>query len=267
MCDRSKYRDIFSLKNKTAFILGGHGLLGIEITKAISAYDAKTVVLDVNDHDNEAFDNVSYKYFDCSSLEKIEEKLLKIINEEGCPDIFVNCSYPRTSDWSKNTFQDISLKSYQKNIDIHLNSYVWTARLLANKMVDVQKEGSIIQLGSIYGILGQDLTVYEGTDMKENMTYSIIKGGITNLTRQMASYYGRFGIRVNTISLGGITGPVAEKSKAQSPKFIEQYNTKVPLGRMGKPSEAAKVVLFLASDAASYITGSTLAVDGGWAIV
>ena len=137
-------------------------------------------------------------------------------------------------------------------------------------MIDMVKskiKGSIINLNSIYGLLGQDLKIYEKTAMKENMTYSIIKGGITNLTRQMASYYGRHKIRVNTISLGGITGPVAEKSNSQNPIFINQYNKKVPLGRLGEPSEAASAVLFLASDAASYITGATLMVDGGWTAI
>jgi NAD(P)-dependent dehydrogenase (short-subunit alcohol dehydrogenase family) len=262
-----EYKSIFSLSNKTAFILGGQGLLGTEITKAVSAYDAKTIVLDVNEDDNCDLDDYIYKYFDCTDLDSMEGNINSIIDKEGCPDIFINCSYPRTSDWVTNTFEDISLQSYQKNIDIHLNSFAWIARLIANKIVDANKEGSIIQLGSIYGVLGQDLTVYEGTDMKENMTYSIIKGGITNLTRQMASYYGRHKIRVNTISLGGITGPVAEKNSSQNPIFINQYNKKVPLGRLGEPSEAASAVLFLASDAASYITGATIMVDGGWTAI
>ena len=116
-------------------------------------------------------------------------------------------------------------------------------------------------------MLGQDLIVYEGTDMKENMTYSAIKGGVINLTRQMASYYGKYGVRVNTICPGGITGPVANKSSAQPQKFIDSYSYKTPLKRLGKPEEIAAATLFLASDAASYITGSTVMVDGGWSIV
>ena len=91
------------------------------------------------------------------------------------------------------------------------------ARLVAEEMVNNNKKGSIIQLGSIYGILGQDLTMYEGSEMKENMSYSVIKGGITNLTRQMASVYGKHGIRVNTICPGGII------NMKQSSKFVEKY--------------------------------------------
>ena len=257
----NEYSDIFSLNNRTAFIVGGNGLLGFEITKAISTYDAQAIVLDINEKLNNDLDKTIYRNFDCSNLDSIETALNDIINEYGCPDIFINCSYPRTKDWSNSSFKDISLKSFQKNIEIHLNSYVWLAKIIANQMVNNKREGSIIQLGSIYGILGQDLTIYEGTEMTENMAYSVIKGGIINLTRQMAAYYGRSGIRVNSICPGGII------DGKQNKKFIKQYSKKVPLNRLGNASEVASAVLFLASDAASYITGSTLVVDGGWTAI
>jgi len=255
------YSGIFSLKNQTVFIIGGQGLLGSEITKAIASYHAKVIVLDINEKQKYNFDNVFYKYFDCSILENIETALKEIIGEFGCPDIFINCSYPQTEDWIDNSFKDISLKSFKKNIDIHLNSYSWLSRSIANHMVDFVKEGNIIQLGSIYGLIGQDLNIYDGTKMKENMSYSIIKGGITNLTRQMASYYGRYGIRINTIAPGGIA------DSTQNRRFVEQYNKKVPLGRLGDASEIASTTLFLASGASSYITGATVVVDGGWSII
>ena len=258
---KNQYSDIFSLKNRTAFIVGGQGLLGLEITKAISSYNAKTIVLDINEQRDNNLDNIIYKYFDCSNLDNIEIALNDIIEEFGCPDIFINCSYPRTKDWAKNSFEGIFLKSFRKNIDIHLNSYAWLARLIANHMVKSEKKGTIIQLGSIYGVLGQDLTVYEGTEMEENMSYSVIKGGITNLTKQMASYYGRYKIRVNTLCPGGVA------DMKQESKFIELYSKKVPLGRLGDASEVASAALFLASDASSYITGSLLVVDGGWTAV
>jgi len=149
-----------------------------------------------------------------------------------------------------------------------MNSCAWLARLAAEAMsTRGKKDGSIIQLGSIYGIVGQDLTVYEGTEMHENMTYAAIKGGITSLTRQMASYYGKFNIRVNTISPGGLAGHVAGKSDSQNPIFVEQYSNKTPLKRLGRAEEVASTALFLASDAASYITGSIVMVDGGWTAI
>jgi NAD(P)-dependent dehydrogenase (short-subunit alcohol dehydrogenase family) len=134
-------------------------------------------------------------------------------------------------------------------------------------MVKKNIKGSIINLNSIYGLLGQDLSIYEKTSMRENMPYSMIKGGLANLTRQMASYYGRFGVRVNGICSGGLKGHVAGKSNIQEKQFIKNYEKKVPLKRLGSPEEIANVVTFIASDASSYITGSNVLVDGGWTII
>ena len=100
--------------------------------------------------------------------------------------------------------------------------------------------------------------------MHESMIYAAIKGGITNLTRQMASYYGQFNIRVNTLVPGGLSGHVAGKSDIQNPVFVKQYSQKTPLKRLGRAEEIAPAALFLATDAASYVTGTTLMVDGGW---
>ena len=134
-------------------------------------------------------------------------------------------------------------------------------------MFNFKKEGSIIQLSSIYGIRGQDLNIYEGTNMNENVTYSVIKGGINNLTRQIASYYGKYNIRINSLISGGVKGHIAESKDKQDEIFIKQYSKRTPMKRLGNPSEVASSVLFLASDASSYITGSTLVVDGGWTAV
>ena len=125
-------------------------------------------------------------------------------------------------------------------------------------MVKSKKKGTIVQLSSIYGIVGQDLSIYLGTDMKESMSYSVIKGGINNLTRQMSSFYGKFNIRVNSLCPGGV------KDISQNKLFIKSYNKKVPLKRLAQPSEIAMAALFLSSDASSYITGTMFMVDGGW---
>ena len=154
-----------------------------------------------------------------------------------------------------------------KNVEIHMNSYAWLAKMVAGKMVKNKIKGSIISLNSIYGLLGQDLNIYEKTSMTENMPYTMIKGGLVNLTRQMASYYGRFGVRVNSICPGGLTGHVAGKLNLQEKKFIKNYEKKVPLKRLWNSEEVANVITFIASNAASYVTGSNILVDGGWTII
>ena len=155
----------------------------------------------------------------------------------------------------------------EKNVEIHMNSYAWLARMFAEQMVKNKIKGSIINLNSIYGLLGQDLNIYYKTQMKENMPYSMIKGGLVNLTRQMASYYGRYGIRINSICSGGLKGHVAGKLRYQQKQFVKNYENKVPLKRLGDPDEVANVITFIASDASSYITGSNILVDGGWTTI
>ena len=134
-------------------------------------------------------------------------------------------------------------------------------------MAQSKIKGNIINIGSTYGLLGQDLTVYEKTSMKENMTYSLIKGALVNFTRQMASYYGQFGIRVNNVCSGGLKGHVAGKSSQQEKNFVKNYSKKVPLKRLGEPEEIANVITFIASDAASYVSGANIVVDGGWTVI
>ena len=259
------FLDKVKLTNKKVYILGGFGLIGSKVVTNILSVGAKVIILDIKKKQIQK--NVKYEKFDCSKLKTLEKNFNRIVKKLGCPDVFINCSYPRSKDWDQCSFNKITLKRMTKNIDIHMNSYAWVAKIVAEKMVKNNIKGSIINLNSIYGLLGQDLNIYEKTTMKENMSYSIIKGGLANLTRQMASYYGRFGIRVNSICSGGLKGHVAGHSNFQEKHFIKNYEKKVPLKRLGKPDEVANVITFIASEASSYITGSNILVDGGWTII
>jgi NAD(P)-dependent dehydrogenase (short-subunit alcohol dehydrogenase family) len=269
------YSQKFRLDKKTAFVVGGVGLIGREVSTAFALAGANTLILDMDQAKGEVLVNelsgmglkVSFRIFDSADMGNLESNFSDVQDEFGTPGVFINCSYPRTDDWGKSSFREVTLKSFRENVDMHMNSYAWLARLAAESMIAEGRSGSIIQLGSIYGILGQDLTVYEGTEMDENMTYAAIKGGITNLTRLMASYYGQFNIRVNTLVPGGLSGHVAGKSDNQNPVFVKKYSQKTPLKRLGRAEEIASVALFLAADAASYVTGTTLMVDGGWTAV
>lgn len=258
---KEKNNGLLSLNGQNAIIIGGFGLIGSEITKVLLSSGAQVIVLDSTLGKGPKSKDFHQLKFDCADLDNLESSFDLVIEKFGCPDVFINCSYPRTKDWGNSSFNNIKLDSYRNNIDIHLNSYSWLAKLVANKMVLNSIKGSIIQFGSIYGFLGQDLNLYKDTEMKENMTYAIVKGGIINLTRQMASYYGKDGVRVNTICPGGLS------DSKQNSKFVNRYNKKVPMGRMGNAYEIAMATLFLASNASSYITGSTLVVDGGLSIV
>ena len=267
------YLNKFNLKNKYAFILGGMGLIGSHITKAFLDAGCKILILDINKSkaikllNKTKSKNIKFQYFDLSDVDNLENNFEKILKLFGTPDIFINSSYPITADWYNSTFNKNSLKITRQNSDIHLNTYVWTSARIAKAMQKEKINGSIVLLSSIYGLLGQNLSVYGNTKMSENMNYSFIKGGIINHARQMSSYYGQFNIRVNALCPGGVVGHIAGSKLKQNKTFIKNYIKNTPLKRLCKPEEVASSALFLASDASSYITGTTFMVDGGWSAI
>jgi NAD(P)-dependent dehydrogenase (short-subunit alcohol dehydrogenase family) len=123
-----------------------------------------------------------------------------------------------------------------------------------------QGYGNIVNIGSIYGIVAPDFSIYENTAFTMPAAYSAIKGGIINFTKYLANYYANFNIRVNCVSPGGIFNN-------QDINFVKKYETKVPLKKMARPDQVAPSIIFLLSESASYITGHNLIVDGGWTIL
>jgi NAD(P)-dependent dehydrogenase (short-subunit alcohol dehydrogenase family) len=119
----------------------------------------------------------------------------------------------------------------------------------------------------MYGLVAQDSNLYKNTNISENMTYGIIKSATIHFTKQMASYYGKYNIRVNNLVIGGIRGHIKGSKKKQDKNFLRKFNLKVPLKRMGIPEEIPSSVIFLASPASSYITGSNIVIDGGYSII
>ena len=265
---KNKNLDVFSINNKISIILGGSGLIGKEICDFFIKSGSIVHNLDVKKSSKFKHNkNYHFHYFDLKDYHHLEIKLEEILKKIKNVDIFVNCSFPVTDDWKLNNFDQIKLKSFRDNLNFQLVNSSWILKEIANLMKKNKTNGSIVNLGSIYGFLGQDLSVYNNTKMRENIPYSIIKGGVINLTRQMASYYGKYNIRVNTVSPGGILGHVKGSSVKQDKNFIQNYSRKVPLKRLCKSAEVSTVVQFLASDASSYMTGTNLILDGGWSII
>ena len=257
------YPDKFSLKNKIAVVTGGIGLIGKPVSIGLAQAGAKVYVTDINEKEGSKIEK-NYKKsdlklkwikLDITDINSIKTIIKKIIKKDKKIDIWVNCAYPRTSDWS-DKFEDIKYESWKKNVDMHMNGYFICCQQIAEQMKK-QKFGCIINFGSIYGIVGPDFSIYHRSNMTMPAAYSAIKGGIINFTRYLSTYYAKHGIRVNAICPGGIYNN-------QPRTFVKNYEKKTPMGRMGKPEEIAGSVIFLASDAASYITGHILVIDGGW---
>jgi len=243
------------LENKIILLTGGNGLLGSAMIKELKEHGAFVINLDISHKTNENLSNIKC---DITNKESIDHALEIIINKYNKIDGLVNNAYPRTGDWA-NKFEDIKLDSWKKNIDWQLNSYFYISQQVAIQM-SKQKRGSIINIASIYGVNGPDFTVYEGTSMTMPAGYSAIKGGLVNLTRYMASYFGPHQVRVNSVSPGGIFDN-------QNSIFVKNYERKVPLQRMGVPEDIAPSIPFLLSDDSKYITGQNLIIDGGWTAI
>lgn len=270
---QKKYLNKFELRGKKAFILGGCGLLGRKIVEVFLEAQAEVFIIDQNKILGKSLEkkyggkNVKFINYKISNLFKADKEFKKIIKHNGCPDIFINCTYPKTKDWNKSSFKSNKLKNLKENVDLHLNSHTWLSSQICKEMRKRKIRGSVVIFGSIYGLMGQKPNIYKGTNMSENMNYSIIKGGLINFSKQLASYYGKFNIRVNAICPGGIKDSQGKISKKQFKLFSKKYANNCPLNRLGLPEEVATSVLFLASDASSYITGTSFMVDGGWSAV
>jgi NAD(P)-dependent dehydrogenase (short-subunit alcohol dehydrogenase family) len=245
-----------TLENKVIVVTGGNGLLGSSIIKEIRGNGAICINSDIKCEKNlSAFEYTC----DITNKESIKELIKEVVIKFKRIDGWINNAYPRTDDWGKLSFSEESMESWQKNVDLHLCGYALCSQMALNQMKS-QNSGSLINMSSIYGVLGPDFTVYEGTTMNNPSAYAAIKGGIINLTRYLASYYGPFNVRVNSISPGGIFDN-------QNPVFVENYSRKTPMKRMGTPADIAPAAAFLLSDGASYITGQNLVIDGGWSSV
>ncbi|HTK19652.1 MAG TPA: oxidoreductase [Mucilaginibacter sp.] len=243
------------LKNKVIIISGGNGLLGKELIAKISDEGAICVNIDINHETNGSLTQIKC---DITNPKDVKMTVDSVFEKYNRIDGLINNAYPRTKDWGSK-FEDINYQSWQKNVDMQLNSYFYLTQVVSKVMVQ-QKSGVIINMASIYGVVGPDFTVYDGTTLTMPAAYAAIKGGLVNFSRYLASYLGPNNIRVNTISPGGIFDN-------QSDSFVKNYEKKVPMRRMGNPDDISPSAVFLLSDDSKYITGQNIIIDGGWTAI
>ena len=246
-----------NIENKKILIVGSGGLIGKAIIKKLKKKKVKIFTIEKNTKKN--YKNNFYLKSDDAKNQINEFK--KIISEIGKIDIFINCSYPKNKYWKEQTFLKSKYDHFGENLELHLNTYCFFSKLIAQKMKKNKIKGSIINIASIYGVVAQDKNIYINTEIEENISYAPIKSGIIGFTKLLASYYAKYQIRANTVSPGGIL------SKNMSKNFLQNYKKRVPMKRLCQATEVADPIIFLASDSSSYITGINLLVDGGWTAI
>lgn len=245
---------MFDFSAKLIIVTGGTELLGRKIVKKMHSSGAIVICGDVNIDKSDSFSRI----IDITDKDSLRKFILEIINEYGKIDRWINNAYLLTADCG-NKFMDILFQLWRKNVNMQLNGFFICCKLTLEQM-KTQNSGSLINMSSIYGVVGPDFTVYNETEIIVPAAYTAIKGGITTLTNYLASYLCQYNIRVNALSAEGIFDN-------QPIKFVENYNKKVPARRMGKPEDISAAVHFLLTDEASCINGHNLVVNGGWTAI
>lgn len=255
------------LDGKIVVVTGAAGVLGRAFCADIAKSGGIVVLADVNDIAGKLADQINNElsrevaYFrdtDITGISSVKELITFLINKFGRVDALVNSAYPRNQNYGKK-FDDVTYEDFCENVSLHLGGYFLISQLISRVMIK-QNCGIIINLASIYGVVAPRFEIYEGTDMTMPVEYAAIKGAIVNLTRYLAAYLGKWNIRVNCISPGGVYDN-------QPPEFVKRYTQHVLLGnRMAAVEDIAGILLFLLREESGYITGQNIIADGGWSL-
>ena len=267
----TKTSDLFSLSGKVVLVTGGAGLLGQVFCQAFADSEAQVAVVDIDQPAAKSLaDAVSKKSgqkvsgFGCdiTSPESVAHMVAAVVSDFGRIDVLVNNAASKGSNLDEffKPFEEYSLRTWREVMSVNLDGLFLVAQAIGKQM-KLQGGGSIIQTSSIYGVVAPDQRIYEGSEyngrpINSPAVYSASKAAVVGLTSYLSTYWADSGIRVNSLTPGGI-------SSGQNKTFDDKYSNRVPLGRMGKASELTGALIYLASDASSYVTGQNLIVDGG----
>jgi NAD(P)-dependent dehydrogenase (short-subunit alcohol dehydrogenase family) len=266
------YKKLFDLAGKTAIVTGGIGILGKQFCSILAEFGANVAVVDIQHQlaidfatelEAQFGQNMKGFYCDVTNPESVEKMVQDVVATFGRIDILHNNAAGKSNNLSQffAPFEEYDLEQWNQIMDINIGGMFLVAKYVGKFMAEQNQGGSIIQTSSIYGILGPDNRIYEGSYYLDHQintpaVYAASKSAVVGLTKYLATYWADKGIRVNTITPGGI-------ESGQNDIFKQKYSNRIPLQRMGKPHEIAGALLYLASGASSYVTGQNIIVDGG----
>ena len=253
---------LFNLDRRTALVTGASGYLGHSMSQALAEAGARVIVSSRRKKNAESvakqLKGIEEGKHLGIELDQMNESSLntgfdELIRQAGSLDILVNNGhFPLADDWTQ-----VTGDKFQQQFG-NATAYFLLARRLRDWSVEHNRPASIIMLGSMYGVVGSYPDAYEGVCPASPVAYHALKGGIIHMTRHLAVYWAQDGIRVNCLSPGPFPSPEASRV------MVDRLCAKSPMGRMGIPEELKGAIVFLASDASSYMTGQNLIIDGGW---
>ena len=266
--------ELFSLSGKVAIVTGACGLLGKKHCEALAQAGASVVVADLDRElstilANSLPDNHMGVALDVTNQYSIKEAKELVLEKYGSIDVLVNNAAindmfenPQLKE-EQSRFENYPLTMWRQALDVNVTGVFLCSQIIGSVLAE-QAKGSIINIASTYGVTAPDQTLYKDEDglqtFYKSAAYPTTKGAVISFTRFLSAYWGNKGVRVNSLSPGGV-------QNGQDEYFINKYSQRTPLGRMAKDSDYQGALIFLASDASSYMTGANLVVDGGWTII
>jgi NAD(P)-dependent dehydrogenase (short-subunit alcohol dehydrogenase family) len=271
-----KIQEKFDLTGRVAVVTGGVGLLGAEFCRTLAEAGAAVAVVDLNGSASQAtadsLTNSGYKALalptDITQPDSVTSAVENVLSTFGRLDILVNSAAldPKFDPEAINkgitpgAFEDYPLDLWNSALNVNLTGMFLMTQACVKPMIEQGKKGSIINICSTYGLNGPDQRIYikEGQRVAfKPIYYTVTKAGVMGFTKYLAAYYAETEIRVNALTPGGVFNNHEDY-------FVKNYSAKTILGRMAKKDEMNGALLFLASDASSYMTGNNVVVDGGW---
>ena len=247
----------FCIDKKIVLITGATGQLGHTLCKTFIDLGAIVIGTDVEINEKKILhdSNISYIPLDITHKKSVENIFEKLYNKHRCVDVLINNAGVSVFV----PFEDRTEESFDWTTSVNLKGTFLCMQEYAKNHKNVKQQGSIINIASIYGIISPDPRIYQVGDNVNSEVYGATKAGIIQMTKYFAVHLADYRIRVNAVSPGGIYNP----ENPQSKYFINEYSKRNPMGRMANAEEMLGAVLYLASDASSYVTGHNLVVDGG----
>ncbi len=267
-----QYKSLFDLSSRVAIVTGGVGILGKRFCRGLAEFGARVAVVDLSEGDCQEYAEHLGRDLDVETVgigcdvsneTSVARMVERVLERFGRIDVLHNNAASKSQDLDAffAPVEDYSLAEWRKIMSVNIDGMFLVARAVGQQMASQPSGGSIIQTASIYGVLSSDNRIYEGSfymgrQISNPAVYTTSKAAVIGLTRYLAAYWGEKGVRVNALVPGGV-------ESGQNETFKQRYSARVPMGRMARGDEMVGALIYLASDASSYVTGHSLIVDGG----